>query len=54
MALFAGIRHTVTDWADIDRGLLVREFLVPMWLTPVALVCVYAFAIYCVYEIAFK
>ena len=53
-ALLVGIRHTVTDWADIDHGLLVREFLVPMWLTPVALVCVYAFAIYCVYEVAFK
>ena len=53
-ALLAGIRRTVTDWADIDHGLLVREFLVPIWLTPVALVCVYAFAIYCVYELAFK
>ena len=53
-ALLAGIRRTVTDWADIDHGLLVREFFVPIWLTPVALVCVYAFAIYCVYEVAFK
>lgn len=53
-ALLAGIRRTVIDWEDIDHGLLVREFLLPLWLTPVALVCVYAFAMYCVYEVAFK
>lgn len=54
VALLAGIRRAATDWEDLDHGLLIREFLVPIWLTPVALVCVYAFAIYCVYEVAFK
>ena len=54
VALLAGIRRAATDWEDLDHGLLFREFLVPIWLTPVALICVYAFAIYCVYEVAFK
>ncbi len=53
-ALLAGIRSAATGWENLDHGLLIREFLVPIWLTPVALVCVYAFAIYCVYEVAFK
>lgn len=54
VAVLAGIRRAATDWENLDHGLLIREFLVPIWLTPVALVCVYAFAIYCVYEVAFK
>lgn len=54
VALLAGIRRVAADWDDLDHGLLIREFLVPVWLTPVALVWVYAFAIYCVYEVVFK
>ena len=52
-ALLAGIRRIVADWSDLDHGLLLREFLVPIWLTPAALVGVYGFAIFCVYETAF-
>ena len=52
-ALLAGVRRAVADWPDLDHGLLLREFFVPIWLTPVALVGVYGFAIFCVYETAF-
>ena len=52
-ALLAGIWRAVADWSDLDHGLLLREFLVPMWLTPAALVGLYGFAIFCVYETAF-
>ena len=54
IALVAGTRRAATDWEGLDHGLLIREFLVPIWLTPVAVVCVYVFAVYCVYEVAFK
>ncbi len=47
------IRRVLNDWADLDHGLLLREFLLPLWLTPVALMGVYAFAIFCAYETAF-
>ena len=47
------IGRAVSDWESLDHGLLVREFFVPIWLTPVALVSVYAFAVFCVYETAF-
>ena len=53
LALLAGILRTVADWSDLDHGLLLREFLVPIWLTPAVLVGVYAFAIFCVYETTF-
>ena len=52
-ALLAGIRRAVADWSDLDHGLLLRELFVPIWLTPIALVGVYAFAVFCVYETAF-
>ena len=47
------IGRTVSDWENLDHGLLVREFFVPIWLTPVALAGVYAFAIFCAYETTF-
>ena len=53
LALMAGSWRAVADWSDLDHGLLLREFLVPIWLTPAALVGVYAFAIFCVYETTF-
>lgn len=53
LALLAGVWRAVADWSDLDHGLLLREFLVPIWLTPAALVGVYAFAVFCVYQTVF-
>lgn len=47
------IRRVLPDWAGLDHELLLREFLLPLWLTPVALIGVYGFAIFCAYETAF-
>ena len=47
------IGRAASNWENLDHGLLIREFFVPIWLTPVALVGVYAFAIFCAYETTF-
>lgn len=47
------IGRAASNWENLDRGLLIREFFVPIWLTPVALVGVYAFAIFCAYQTVF-
>lgn len=47
------IRRVVSDWGSLDHELLLREFLLPLWLTPVALMGLYGFAIFCTYETAF-
>ena len=43
----------MSDWEHFDYGLHVREFFVPIWLTPVAVAGVYAFAIFCAYQTTF-
>ena len=43
----------IDDWSLIDRGLLFREFLLPIWLTPFALLFVFGFAVVAAYEKAF-
>ena len=53
LAVGWAIRRVLSDWADLDHELLLREFLLPLWLTPVALIGVYGFAIFCAYETAF-
>ena len=52
-ALGWAIGRVASNWEDLDHGLHVREFFVPIWLTPVALVSVYAFGIYCTYQTVF-
>ena len=47
-----GLSKLVSDWSEFDHGDLLREFLLPIWLTPVALVYVYALAVYASYETA--
>ena len=45
--------QVVSEWQEIDLGGLVREFLVPIWLTPPTLAFVYLVAVWAAYEIAF-
>ncbi len=52
-ALAWGVWQVVDDWSLIDRGLLFREFLLPIWLTPFALLFVFGFAVVAAYEKAF-
>ena len=53
-ALGWGITRLVADWKVIDKGLLWREFVMPLWLTPVALAFMALFALYLVYEATFS
>lgn len=46
--------HLVADWSNLDLGRIFREFLVPIWLTAVALVYVYGFAILAAYQGFFR
>ena len=41
------------EWSQVDHGMLAKEFLVPIWLTPVALILVFAYAVWGTYELAF-
>ncbi len=52
LAAIWGLSQLVSDWSTFDHGDLLREFLLPIWLTPVALVYVYALAVYAAYETA--
>lgn len=48
-----GIRHLVDNWSQLDHGLLLREFLLPIWLTPIALFLIYLLSVWAAYGIAF-
>ena len=52
-ALAWGAWHVMSDWSQVGHGLLVRELLLPIWLTPVALLVVFAYAVWAAYESAF-
>lgn len=41
------------DWSRVEHGLVLREFLLPIWLTPFALLLVGAYAVWAAYELAF-
>ena len=40
----------VNDWSDIDRAMLLREFMLPLWLTPIALLLIYPLSWFAAYE----
>ena len=44
----------VNEWQSIDLGDLVREFLLPIWLTPPTLAYVYVVAVWAAYDSAFR
>ena len=52
-ALAWGAWHLIGDWPQADHGMLIKEFLMPIWLTPVALLMVYAYAVLAAYESTF-
>ena len=49
-ALVWALWRLVDDWSEIDRGMLLREFLLPLWLTPVALLLVYPLSWFAAYD----
>ncbi len=53
-ALAWGAWHLISDWSDADHGMLIREFMMPIWLTPVALLMVYAYTVLAAYESTFN
>jgi len=53
-AVIWSIIHLVNDWSTVDRGQLLREFLLPIWMTPIALLFVYGFAVFAAYQSTFK
>lgn len=53
-AIAWGITRLVADWKAIDKHLLWREFVMPLWLTPVALAFMMLLALYFVYEATFS
>ena len=42
------------DWHEIDGWALLRGFLLPLWLMPVSLICVYLMAVHAAYRVAFR
>ena len=53
-ALIWSVAGLVSNWSSLDQGRVAREFLLPIWLTPVALLFVYGFAVVAAYESSFK
>ncbi|MCY3887037.1 MAG: hypothetical protein OXG19_04955 [Chloroflexi bacterium] len=53
LALAWSTWHLIGNWSEIDHGMLVKELLVPIWLTPLALFLVYIYAVWAAYESAF-
>ena len=51
--IWAGV-HLIGDWSTIDHGQLLREFLLPIWMTPIALLFVYGFAVFAAYQSTFR
>ena len=49
-----GITRLVADWEVIDKDLLWRELVMPLWLTPAALGFMALLALYFVYEATFS
>lgn len=53
-ALIWSTAHLVAEWSNLDLGGIFREFLLPIWLTAVALVYVYGFAVLAAYQGFFR
>lgn len=52
-AMIWSIAFLIRDWSELDHRRLIGDFLLPVWLTPVALLFIYWFALYAAYEVAF-
>ena len=44
----------VVDWQEINSWALLRGFLLPIWLTPVSLLCAYVVAVVAAYRLTFR
>ena len=53
LAVTWAILHLAREWSAVNQQLLVLEFLLPIWLTPVALLFVYPLTVIAAYESAF-
>ena len=53
-ALVWSLTHLIGDGSTVARSGVLREFLLPIWLTPVALVFVYGFAVVAAYQGLFR
>ena len=53
-ALIWSTAHLVAEWSNSDLGGIFREFFLPIWLTAVALVYVYGFAVLAAYQGFFR
>ena len=53
-ALGWGVTRLIEDWNATDKGLLWRELVMPLWLTPVALAYMALLALYLVYQATFS
>lgn len=53
-ALVWSLTHLIGDWSGLDRSGILREFLLPIWLAPVAIVFVYGFAVVAAYQGFFR
>jgi len=51
--LYWSIANLISSWSGLDQGTTVREFLLPIWLTPIALLFVYGFAVIAAYQGSF-
>lgn len=52
-ALAWGIWRLASDWSLTDHSTLAREFLLPVWMTAIALLYIYGLWVYSTYELAF-
>ena len=49
-----GVWHIASDWSHLDHELLLKAFLLPIWLTPIALAVVFITAVWSLYGVVFR
>ncbi|HVL50800.1 MAG TPA: hypothetical protein VM754_04795 [Actinomycetota bacterium] len=52
-AVIWSMTYLIGNWSTLDQDAILREFLLPIWLTPPALLFVYGFAVVAAYQGAF-
>lgn len=52
-ALIWSVAHLMADWSVLDQEKIRGDFLLPVWLTPVALLFVYGFAVVVAFQSCF-
>lgn len=49
-AIIWALLRLLNDWSDLDKAMLIREFLLPLWLTPIALLLIYPMSWFAAYD----